>query len=182
MGNLKNLRKSFGRYLLRKKSKALKRNVIAHNFSTAKTAGVLFYITDDNSFDYIKEFLNFLKSNNIQVVALGYINSTKTPEELLIRQNINIINKQDLKWNSIPKGEIVDQFINKDLDLLFDLSLKNSFALKYISSLSKASFKISIESNYHNSSDLMINIKKDESLKYFIEQIKHYLGIINHTN
>jgi len=176
---LKNLRESIGRYILRKKSKSIKRNVIVHNFDTAKTAGVLFNVSNDNSFDYIKDFLNFMNNKNIQVVVLGYNNSKTTPDELLIKKNINIINKNDLNWYCVPKNDMVNQFIEKDLDLLFDLSTKNTFPLKYINTLSNASFKVSKESNYNNSSDLMLNIKKDESLKYYIEQIQHYLNIIN---
>ncbi|MDA3781532.1 MAG: hypothetical protein PF487_15095, partial [Bacteroidales bacterium] len=179
---LKKIKESFGRYIIRKKTKSIKRKVIVHNFNTAKTAGVLFNIYNDNSYDYIKDFLNFLNSNNIQVIALGYTNLKTTPEELLIRKNINIINKKDLNWYGDPKNELVTKFIEKDIDILFDLSLKDTFPLKYIGSLSKASFKVSKESDYNNSSDIMLNIKKDESLKYFIEQIKHYLSIINHSN
>lgn len=182
MTYFKKLRESFGRQILRKKAKSIKRKIIVHNFNTAKTVGVIFNANSDNSFEYIKDFLNFLSSKDIKVIALGYSDFKITPEELLMIKNINIINKTNLNWYCAPKNEVANQFINKDLDILFDLSITNSFPLKYLCCLSKASFKVSKESDFHNSSDLMLNIKKDESLQYFIEQIKHYLSKINNSN
>ena len=95
-----------------------------------------------------------------------------------MRKGINFYCKSDLNWYFKPKNELVDQFINQEFDILFDLSIKNYFTVNYVGSLSKATFKIGkqSESAYQ---DLLIDIKENDTVEYLIDQIKHYLNIIN---
>ena len=167
-----------GHFNLKKRLKSLNRKVKIHNFNTAKTAGIIFNSPDEKSFEDIKHFLSFLSNNELKVIALGYIPSNKIPENYLMRKGINFYCKSDLNWYYKPKNELVDQFINQEFDILFDLSIKNYFTVNYVGSLSKAAFKIGKQSEnaYH---DLLIDIKANDTIEYLIEQIKHYLNIIN---
>lgn len=178
MSTKKNIKCKIGRLNLRNRLRSLKRKVKVHNFNTAKTAGIIFNSPDENSFEAIKQFLSYLSQFELKVIALGYIHSKKIPETFLMRKGINFYCKTDLNWYYKPKNEIVEQFINQEFDILFDLSIKDFFTVNYVGSLSKATFKIGKQSdNAHL--DLTIDIKENKSVEYLIDQIKHYLNIIN---
>lgn len=179
MSKFKSIKCRIGRFNLRKRLKNLKRQVITHNFNTAKTAGILFSSPDEQSFSAIKEFLTFLSNSEINVIALVYVPDKKIPQQYLMRKGINFYCNTDLNWYYKPKNEMIDQFIDQKFDILFDLSLKQTFTTNYIGSLSKAAFKIGMQKE-NAYQDLVIDINKNKSVDYLIEQIKHYLNILNH--
>ncbi len=178
MSTIRNIKCKIGRYNLRKQLKNLKRQVKTHNFNTAKSAGILFSSPDDDSFRAIKDFLTFLSEKELKVYALGYVPSKKIPQQFLMRKGINFYCKTDLNWYYKPKNEIIDQFVNREFDILFDLSLKDYFTVNYTGSLSKASFKIGVQKE-NAYQDLVIDVNKNKSVDFLIEQIKHYLNILN---
>ncbi|MFC2151651.1 DUF6913 domain-containing protein [Bacteroidota bacterium] len=178
MSTIKNIRSNLGQFNLKKRLKTLNRHVKTHNFNTAKSAGILFSSPDEQSFNAVKDFLAFLTEKEIKVIALGYVPSKKIPQQFLMRKGINFYCNTDLNWYYKPKIEIIEQFINKDFDLLFDLSMNDYFSINYVGSLSKAEFKIG--KNKENAyQDLVIDINKNKSIEYLIEQIKHYINILN---
>jgi len=174
----KSIKCKIGHFNLRKRLKNLKRNVKTHNFNTAKSVGIIFSSPDDETFGAVKDFLSFLSEKDLKVVALGYVPSKKIPEQFLMRKGINFYCNTDLNWYYKPKNEIIDQFINQEFDILFDLSMNDYFTVNYVGSLSKAAFKVGkkTESGYK---DLLIDINKNKSIEYLIDQIKYYLNILN---
>jgi hypothetical protein len=158
--------------------KNLKRQVITHNFNTAKSAGILFSSPDEQSFNAIKDFLSFLSEKEMNVIALIYVPGKKVPQQYLMRKGINFYCTTDLNWYFKPKNEMIDQFIDQKFDILFDLSIKQSFTTNYVGSLSQAAFKIGVqkEDAYQ---DLVIDINQNKTVDFLIEQIKHYLNILN---
>lgn len=176
--NTKNIKYKIGQFNLKRRLKNYNRKTRTHNFKTAQTAGIIFNSPDEKSFEAIKDFLSFLTQNEIKVIALGYIPLKKIPENYLMRKGINFYCKSDLNWYYKPKNEIVEQFINQEFDILFDLSIQQYFTVKYVGSLSKASFKIGkqTENAYQ---DFLIDINKNNTVDYLIEQIKHYINILN---
>ena len=178
MSILKKIKCKIGHYNLKKHLKSLNRQVKTHNFNTAKSAGILFSSPDDDSFKAIKDFLTFLSEKDLKVCALGYVPSKKIPQQFLLRKGINFYCNTDLNWYYKPKNEIIDQFVNREFDILFDLSLNDYFTVNYTGSLSKASFKIGVQKE-NAYQDLVIDVNKNKSVDYLIEQIKHYLNILN---
>ncbi len=177
MSILKNIKCKIGRFNLKSRQKNLTRKVKTHNFETAQSAGILFSPANEESFEAVKSFLSFLSQQNMKVIALGYYPGKKIPQAYLMRKGINFYCNTDLNWYYKPKNEIVNQFISQDFDILFDLNLNDYFTTNYVGSLSKASFKIG--KNHENAyQDLVIDIQKNNSVEYLIEQIKHYLNLI----
>jgi len=164
---------------LKSKLKSFKRKSRFFNLDNAKTAGILFSNPDEQSFEAIKEFAILLKSKNISVTALGYIPGKKIPDKFLLHSNINFFSNNDLNWYYIPKNVSLNKFMNNKFDLLFDLSTNIHFPLHFVSVLSNASFKIGLETKENSDYDLMFNIEKNKSVNFLIEQIKHYLAMIN---
>ena len=177
MSIFKDIKCKIGRFNLKSRQKSLKRRVKTHNFETAQSAGILFSPTDEESFEVVKNFLSFLSQQDMKVIALGYYPGKKIPQQYLMRKGINFYCNTDLNWYYKPKNEIVDQFINQDFDILFDLNLNSYFTTDYVGSLSKANFKVG-KSSDNPYQDLVIDINKNNSVEYLIDQIKHYLNII----
>ncbi len=178
MSKSKSIKCKIGHFNLKRRLKNRNRHVKTHNFKTAKSAGILFSSLDDVSYKAIKEFLVFLSQKDIKVIALGYAPSKKIPQQFLKRKGINFYCNNDLNWYYKPKNELINQFIDQEFDILFDLSIRDYFTVKYVGSLSKAAFKIGkqTENAYQ---DLVIDVNKNKSIEYLIEQIKHYLNILN---
>jgi len=178
VSTLNNIKSKIGDFNLKKRLKNQTRKVKTHNFKTAQSAGILFSSPNEETFAAVKDFLSFLSGKDMKVYALGYVPSKKIPQQFLLRKGINFYCNTDLNWYYKPKNELVEQFINQDFDILFDLSISEYFTVNYVGSLSKAQFKIG-QQNSNSYHDLVIDIKKNKSVDYLIEQIKHYLNILN---
>ena len=178
MSTIKNIKSKIGQFNLRKRLKNQKRKVKTHNFNSAKSAGILFSSPNEQSFIAVKNFLSFLSTKDMKVIALGYVPSKKIPQEFLMRKGINFYCNTDLNWYYKPKNEIIEQFIHQDFDILFDLSMNEYFTVNYVGLLSKAQFKIG-KQTANAYQDLVIDIKNNNTVDYLIEQIKHYLNILN---
>ena len=65
-------------------------------------------------------------------------------------------------------------------DMLIDLSMKRNPALLYIAAFSDAKMKVArFDDKQKEYFDLLLDIGKENSLKYLIQQIKHYITKIN---
>lgn len=174
------LKLKFGNSRLRKQLKGLKRNKKVYNLDSAKQIAVVFYATSELVFDQALDFVSFLNKQNLEVCILTYFPGKETPHKFLLRKNVNVFNKKELNWYHKPIAPFVTEFIDMEFDILIDLSPQEIFPLKWISSLSRAKFKVGNLSYYGNPNDLIINVKPvNENLDYLISQIKHYLHLIN---
>ena len=150
---------------------------------TAKTAGVIITPTDQESFEQIKKFLNYLTGKNIKVYILGFVDDKKIPENFLFWKGINLFSRNDLNWAGIPESASVTDFISQPFDMLIDLSLPGYFPIQYISTLSHSVFKIGrFGIKNQNCYDLMFELKEEATLGDFIEHLTHYLNLLSNSN
>lgn len=176
---LNTLKQKLGNRALNNKLRNFERQRRSYNFESAKTAGILFTPTDQVSFEQIKQFLNYLGNYKLQIYVLGYIDSKTIPESFLFWKGINLFSRKELGWTLIPKSHLVTDFIDKQFDLLFDLSMDDFFPVEYISRLSKSKFKVGRYTSGHRSFDLMFELNKTNKLEVYLDYIKHYLNLIN---
>ncbi len=181
MKTLQNIRGYIGERTLRRKSRMIHRNKHIHNFSSAKSAGIIFQCRNEEDFKYVKEFTNYLKDYNIQVSILGFIKDKQIPDHYLLRTGFNFFCYKNLSWSYKPESQFIKDFINKSFDILFDFSLEHLFPIHYIVSLVKAEYKIGRLSS-HGDYDLMIDINKNRETGFFIEQVKVYLNMIRQSS
>ena len=176
-----NIRSSYGSYDLRKKARKLNRQKAIHNFNTARTAGILFTCKNEEDFNAIRDFKKYLEDHNIRPEVLGYVHEKQVPDHYLLRQGFNFFCMKDLDWFERPTRQFVLDFSSQRFDILFDLSIEEYFPLKYISGLSPAAYKIGI---YRETDDyeLMIGLKEQKTVLYFVDQVKHYLSMIRSKN
>jgi hypothetical protein len=179
VNRIEKIKISLGKNHLKSRLKTFKRKSQFFNFENAKTAGILFCCPDEHAFEAIKEFTSFLKLKNIEVNALCYYPGKKIPDKFLFHNHIDFFSNEDLNWYYKPKNASINQFIGKRFDLFFDLNINEYFPARFISSLSNGSFKVGMEKKENTDMDLMINIDKNKTVTYLIEQIKHYLALIN---
>lgn len=175
---IRNIRRFFGVYDLRKKQRRVTRKKRLHNFTTAGTAGIIFICRHEEEFRAVKDFKEFLESESIRTDVVGYVSDKEVPDHYLLRKGFYFFCQKDLTWYFRPNADFVDGFIRKEFDILFDLSLENYFPVNYIVKLSPAAYKIG-RFRETDQYDLMIDIREDRSVPFLIEQIKHYLSILH---
>ncbi len=152
---------------------------MVHNFKTATDTAIVFDAADAESFRQIRDFGKFLGKMNIKTDMLGYVYADEIPADLLLWENCEVFCRKDLDVYFRPKKENVQKFMTREYDILFDLSMNNYFPVTYTTFLSLARFKTGRYKEEINDSDLMINIDREPTLRFLIEQTKNYVSILN---
>ena len=180
MGIIQNIKTFAGNYALSQQVKLVRRNKMFLNLEEAKTIGIVFDATDNESFELVKKYISYLKDLKKRVKGIGFFNSKTTPPMAYSKLEYDFFCQKDLAWNYIPNSIYVKNFIEDQYDILIDLNLKDLFPLKYISSLSCAKFKVGKSSKWNSSIfDLMLDIDASKNLTYFLRNLDTYLFIIN---
>lgn len=179
MAFLPGIRQKIGSYILKRKIHGLSRKKQFINLADAGTIGIVFHQPDNESFRAIQEFLKKLAAEGKQIAALGYIKGKSVPDFYLLRKGFNFFCDSDLNWFQKPEPGFVGDFINREFDILINLSIDYPFPVEYIYSLSKAKCKVGIYANGTSHSDLVIDVKDNHDVDYLIAQVDHYLRIIN---
>jgi len=168
-----------GNFVLKKKIKHLRRTIKVHNFKTAKRIGIVFNATKQDDYRQVSGFVKNIHDRGIEVKVLGFVNDKDVPNEYLFKKNFSYFLKKSLNWYRKPVNYEVEKFLKEKFDIVIDFSLDNDYLFNYIMALSPSRFKVGKFKEPNNYYDFMIRINKDKDLKYFIEQARHYLEIIN---
>jgi hypothetical protein len=145
-----------------------------------------------------------LVANSIKTVGLlvdeGYFRETKAlieclTEKGILEENIEVIiyrdklkknrdntkpafNAKHLKWNASINNSAVNDFIDKEFDLLISYYDVEKAILLIVTHDSKAHFKVGFSSVDKRLNDLMINTNV-ENHKVFTHELFRYLKILN---
>lgn len=176
---LDSLKYKYAHAVLSSKKKKIKRERGVFNFDSAKNCGIVFNATTQESYERAKMFIDFLITKNINVIAIGFVNSKEVQEFYRETVHFKYFSRKNINWYGKPKNTNVDDFINNKFDILFDLSLANDFPLEYIAALSLAKFKVGRYTTDKADYDFMIDISKNPKHDYLIEQIKNYISMLN---
>jgi len=180
MSILNSIKNVIGNYFLSLELNSLHRNKTFMNMEDAKTVGILFDATENEIFDLVKKYILYLKDMKKCVKAIGFYNQKETPPMAYSKLEYDFFTIKDLNWYNFPDNIYVRNFIEEEYDILLDLNIHDSFPLRYVSSLSKAKFKVGKKSKRNNFTfDLMIDADASKGMKYFLRNIDTYLYIIN---
>ena len=183
MNLIQNIKEVFGNYFLSQERKSVRRNKIFMNMAEAKTIGIVFDATDKENLDLVKKYVAYLKEMKKKVKAIGFFNQKVTPAMAFSKLEYDFFSLKELSWNNTPNSIYVKNFIEEEYDILLDLNLNDLFPLKYISSLSRARFKVGKKTEKNSFTfDMMMELEKDKSLKYYLKNIDTYLFVINKKN
>lgn len=178
---LENIRRKIGLYTLNRKVRTIVRSRRIHNFNTAQKAGIIFSCHNEEDFKVMKDFKTYLEEKNITTSVLGFVNEKKIPDHFLLRTGFNFFCQKNLDVYFRPETSFINEFIIDRFNILFDFSITDQFPVYYISLLSPADYKIGRLTG-RNDLDLMIDIKQNTGIQYFVEQVKHYLNLIELKN
>jgi len=176
---MEQIKQNVGLLMLKRSAKALQRQKTFHNFDSAKTAGILFNATVQESYIVAKNFIAFLASKNIQVEAMGYVLNNDLIGYFPYQKGVNFFALNDMNWYGKPMNKSFHEFIEKPFDMLIDLSLADLFQVHYIFGLSKSKFKVGLKHPRFNFTDFAFDIRAEQNTTYFIEQLKHYMTAIS---
>jgi hypothetical protein len=130
-------------------------------------------------FNSVKRLIKDLSNDKRQVLALGYVDDDTIPDYCVAAYSGYYFNRKALNWYNGPKPDYIHTFIQKEYDILIDLSNSRDYIVKYIVALSNARFKVGRQRRgFSNHYDLMLRMKKSASYREFIEQAIHYLTVL----
>ena len=149
------------------------------NLIGARRVGILYTLNEIPDYEKVSEFVAQLQQEHKEVKALGFVKSKSMIHRFLPKLSYDFFTKKDISWFYRPIHTKVRDFMNKEFDLLIDLSAGDTFPLKYIAGLSRAICRVGRFSEDNSSYyDLMIDLKPAMTLDDYLCQIKHYLTII----
>ena len=171
---VENTKAYFGLRAIRQQVKTTKREVMTCNVERAKKIGILFNATHQVSFEIVKALVKKISAKNNSVDVLGFVDSKQLIDHYLYRKGFEFFTRNQLNWYYKPTEETVEKFINKEFDLLLDLSLDNPFPIQYILASSKAKFKAGRYSESQEYLDFMIDIEKENRA---MEELKKQVAL-----
>lgn len=167
--------------LLSERRKKNKRKKELIHLEKAQSFGIVFKITNEEEFTQVKNFLGQLADLGKKVYAIAYCPQKEVPQAFLLHQGINVFSKKETTWLSIPKALFVEEFIQKETDVLIDLNFEPCFEIKWIVELSMAKMKVGLAGDANAAYDLMLETDKKD-IDYYTQYILYYLNMINKTN
>ena len=123
----------------------------------------------------VTKYAESLSQKNKEVSILSFQNNSEKENS-----DPRFFNQLNVNWFNIPSHEKIDNFHRKNLDILIGAFVNECLPLEYVAATSNARCRVGAfndsKSNYF---ELMINTKKDDSLRYLLQQIDHFLHAIN---
>ncbi len=176
------IRRKIGQYYFKKEKIQVDRQCQMTNLRDAKRIGILYTLDDVPDYDRVSQFVSQLQIDHKEVKALGFVKNKNLVQRFLPKLSYDFFSRRDLTWFYKPIHNQVRDFIDKEFDLLIDLSLHDSFPLKYIAGLSNALCRVGRFSEENaDYYDFMIDLKPSMTSEDYLGHIQHYLTVINNN-
>jgi hypothetical protein len=145
------------------------------NIDKANRIGILFDASSADNIITVTKYAESLSQLGKKVSILAYQNN-KDKEN----SDPKFFNKLNINWFYIPESDKIIAFQQKNFDILICAFVEECLPLEYIVATSDAKCRVGAFSDAKTSYyELMINTKKNQSLKYLLVQINHFLKVIN---
>lgn len=175
------IRMNIGSSILGKKILRARRKISYTNISSIQKIGIVWDATRTGDFASLSRFHQKMLERNVDVKIIGYYPGKELPDKYTAIRFLSIIRRNELSFFYLPVSTEADVFMNSRFDVLIDINFNKEFPLKYISALSAASFKVGLFNSETDSAifDLMMEIKKPVQVEGYLDQVIHYLEMIN---
>jgi len=174
------IRSWIGRYYFRKDLAKSNHDRTLINLRDARRIGILYSLDEVSDYDVVSEFVTRLQHDHKEVKALGFVKNKNLVSRFLPKLSYDFFSAKDVNMFYKPVDAKVKDFISREFDLLIDLSLKETLPLQYIAGCSLAQCRVGKFTEENSACyDLMIDVGPSMPVKNFIDQIIHYLTIIN---
>jgi hypothetical protein len=177
----KEIRQKIGSSILKQKIAGTKRKTHYTNIDHVKKIGIVWDASNTEEFACLSRFYQKMHEHKIEVAIFGYFAGNNLPDQYTALRYLTCLKKNELNTFYLPLTKETDAFLNNHYDVLIDINFKKIFPLKYITSLSNAGFKVGIFDSENGNSpfDLMMEIKKPVKIDDYLDQVVHYLEMIN---
>ena len=172
---IEDIKKKVGKWVFKRELKINKRRKEVCNLESAKSIGILYDASSEEQINLVRPFVSFFFDLKKDVKALGFVNAKELSYCHVPKLQYDFFYKKDLNWYYKPQNYIIDNFIKKEHDILINLTDSSVIPIKYLVASSLAHFKIEIY-------DLMISLTDDRSQQKLMNEIKHYINLINKKN
>ena len=177
---LKKPRLVWARAKIRRRLRKTYRNKKFNNLRNSHKIGIIWDGSYQESFGEINSFYQKMKANGIQVDIICYYPGDILPDQYTALRYLKCFKRTDLNFFYIPKLDELEDFIGTPYEVLIDINFKNRFPLYYITALSKAEFKIGASKSIdHEALDMTLELNDNSDIRYYLEQVEHYLNMIN---
>lgn len=175
-GIIENIKLTYGNWVLKSQAKKQLRRKTLVNLDEAKQIGIVYKVTSQREFNAVKDLTKALTTTNKQVLAIGFVDRNEIPNYCVAANAGFYFSRKDINWFGGPKSDYIKTFIEKEFDILIDLTLEDIYINRYITSLSKSKFKVGPELGFNQLAlDMMIKMDKNTREEEYILQILHYL-------
>jgi hypothetical protein len=177
----RNIRLKIGDAILRNKIAGTKRKKHFSNINEVRKIGIVWDASETDEFACLSRFFQKMHESKTDVKILGYFPGNNLPNQYTAIRYLSVIKKDELNFFYHPVSRETITFINNRFDVLIDLNFKKLLPLQYISSLSNAGLKVGLfEPKTANPPfDLMMELKNPVKVEDYLDQVVHYLGMIN---
>jgi hypothetical protein len=180
----KKFRLKIGRLILSKNVARTKRNVYYSNFKNVKNIGIVWDASRPLEFASLNRFHQRMQDIKIDVAILGYYPGKNLPDQYTAIRYLRCIRKNEV--NSFYHADSFESksFIRNPFDILIDINFNKLFPLFYVTSMSKARFKVGLFDHETSESpfDLMMEIKNPVDIDSYLVQVIQYLEMINNKS
>jgi hypothetical protein len=176
-----NTRLKFGNLILSKKIARTRRKAHYSNIDKVKTIGIVWDASKTEDFNSLSRFYQKMHDRHIDVKIIGYYPGKELPDQYTALRFLSCIRKKEINFFYLPVSAESDFFINNRFDILIDINFDKIFPLRYITSLSSASFKVGLSDGHPEAStcELMMELKKPVQVETYLNEIIRYLEMIN---
>jgi hypothetical protein len=177
----KNIRLKIGDIILRNKLAGTKRKTHYSGIDKVKNIGVVWDASKTEDFASLTRFHQKMAELKTDVKILGYFSGKSLPNQYTAIRYLSIFKKEELNYFYHPVTTETNAFVNNRFDVLIDLNFKKILPLQYISSLSNAGLKVGLldSENRNSTFDLMMDLKNPVNIDDYLNQVLHYLEMIN---
>jgi hypothetical protein len=177
----KKIRMKIGENILKNKIAKTKRKIRYSNLNQVKNIGIVWDASKIDDFTSLTRFYQKMHESKTDVKILGYFPGKNLPNQYTAVRYLTILKQDELNIFYHPVSAEINTFVSNRFDVLIDLNFKKLLPLQYISSLSKASFKVGLfEAEAGNTSfDLMMDLKGPVKVEDYLNHVIHYLEMIN---
>lgn len=161
---------------------APERRPVAKNLGQSVKVGMVYMAVDEQAHVQVRNYVKKIKQELgiTRISALGYFDGKLLPHHLHTKLNFDAFCQKDLNWYRVPHGNVVQNFIAEEFDVLMDLSLRDHLPVQYITAKSRARFKVGrLSTSNAHFLDMMIDTAGADSLPQLIANIDRYLMMIN---
>ena len=176
---IEEIKHKIGQFVFLRELQNNKREKSACSLDQSHSIGILYDATSESDILKIKPFVDYFFNLKKEVKALGFVNAKELSNLHTPKLQYDFFSNKDLNWYYKPQNYIIDNFVKKEYDILINLCDSNCIPIKYLVASSIAHFKIGRYEDNYTIYDLMIELNKDKSIDKLMQEIKHYLTLIN---